>query len=281
MFGWIEKLLKIPAAASSSKEAIQSEINKEPVRRFVQLFEAHGVARTQIPRFLKNHGVEISYEDINTDSSLLKRLDEEMLEKSCEIFGVRREWLDGVDDRIYPRVGFYKNLSEFTELMSQLQTQSDDIDLIAIKSPKNKLDKNSDSFNSPIALVIKIEIGWLGDTPIYRYIPCDDEWNWGYCKARFELKGLALFAWQFRNVVFGCHMPQNTINNIIHGVTFPGPEIEAAGHKGHFRLDYMIFTEDESCAADDPEEALKVREYLSDTGDIKNYESKYKPMFFS
>jgi hypothetical protein len=97
---------------------------------------------------------------------------------------------------------------------------------------------------------------------IYKYISCEDDWNWGYWKSRYDFKGLALIAWQYGNVVFGCHRTQNSINNIIQGLIFPGSEIEAAGHMCYFRLDYMIFNKDESCAADDPEEALLVREYL-------------------
>jgi hypothetical protein len=141
----------------------------KPVRRFVALLEGHGIARTQIPRFLKDFGVSLSLVDITTDEALLHKMDETLLDKVCDIFGVRREWLDGVDERIYPRIWFYGNLHRFIDLMGELYEQSDDIDLIAIKSPENKLDKDLHEHEFAIALVIKVKIGCLGETPIYKH----------------------------------------------------------------------------------------------------------------
>lgn len=56
--------------------------------RFVQLFEAHGVHRNQIPRFF---GHELTLVQVKDDESLLQALTEEMLTDAADLFAVRRE----------------------------------------------------------------------------------------------------------------------------------------------------------------------------------------------
>src|SRR5690606_32733164 len=66
--------------------------------RFIRLFESHGVHRSQIPRFL-GHGLTL--QDVQSDDGLLSILDEAMLQAACDLFAVRREWLDGADSQVY------------------------------------------------------------------------------------------------------------------------------------------------------------------------------------
>ena len=73
--------------------------------RFVRLFETHGVHRNQIPRFF-GHGLNL--QDMQDDATLLAKLDEPLLEAACEMFAVRREWLDGAETQVHPCHEFYK-----------------------------------------------------------------------------------------------------------------------------------------------------------------------------
>jgi hypothetical protein len=79
--GWFKKL---PFSKKEQQDTI--------VTRFFQLFEAHGVHRNQIPSLI-NHGLTIA--NIQTEESLLPCHNEELLNDVCELFAVRREWLDG------------------------------------------------------------------------------------------------------------------------------------------------------------------------------------------
>jgi hypothetical protein len=74
-------------------------------QRFVELFEAHGVRRNQIPRVL---GYDLALGDLVDDASLLAKLTEPLLDAACSLFGVRREWLDVAGEDPYSNHAFYK-----------------------------------------------------------------------------------------------------------------------------------------------------------------------------
>ena len=80
------------------------------VTRFARLFESHGVHRNQIPRFI---GHSLTLKDVQDDASLLAKLDEPLLEAACEMFAVRREWLDGAEKQAHPDHDFYKHPEDF------------------------------------------------------------------------------------------------------------------------------------------------------------------------
>ena len=124
MFGWIEKVLKLPAALKLARMEKQDWESMKPVRRFVELFESHGVARTQIPGFLKDFNSTLSLADVRNDETLLHKLDESLLDKVCEMFGVRREWLDGVDEEVYHLHNFYKHPEQFSEFIKGLKCRN-------------------------------------------------------------------------------------------------------------------------------------------------------------
>lgn len=77
--------------------------------RFVKLFEKHGVHRNQIPRFF-DHGLTLA--DAADDEKLLIKLTPETLHAAAELFTVRLEWLEGVDNKISTSPMIFINLPE-------------------------------------------------------------------------------------------------------------------------------------------------------------------------
>ena len=100
IFGEIDSAInlieKVKKYFGKAKKPPESEL---VAARFIQLFEAHGVHRNQIPRFF-GHGLTLI--DLKDNASLLLKLNEEMLEGVCQLFAVRREWLDGAEKQISP-----------------------------------------------------------------------------------------------------------------------------------------------------------------------------------
>lgn len=74
-------------------------------KRFIRLFEGHGVARAQIPRFF-GHGLNLY--QVENESELLKALNQDILQAAAELFGIKLEWLEGATDELYELNNFYK-----------------------------------------------------------------------------------------------------------------------------------------------------------------------------
>ncbi len=84
--------------------------------------DKHGVHRNQIPRFF-GHGLEL--DDINNKGKLSSKLTHETLQAACDMFAVRLEWLEGVDDQLYDIHDFYKHPDEYGNFLSQFNTDEE------------------------------------------------------------------------------------------------------------------------------------------------------------
>lgn len=256
--------------------ATRDDVNNV-VERFIHVFKSHGLERTQIPRFLTNE-YEITLKDISTDTNIIKVIHGNLLKGICNRFGVRPEWLDGAEDTIYPIRCFDKQPLEFIDFLSDLQDKFQNVEGFFLKDVNDELQKGDD--RHPIATVFRVPITKpfeFGEDPIYRYYPLFDYYFWGYKRARLQLKAYTLIAWQFNIHIFGCNLEKNLIERIIEGLEFPGPHIQKA-FKTAWYPDEYIFTNQESLASKDPEEALKAREYLSHTKWIEKIEELAGPI---
>lgn len=65
--------------------------------RFLHLFDAHNVHRSQIPRLIG----QIKPADLQSEARLLDALTVEVIDATAHLFGVRREWLEGLDDLMF------------------------------------------------------------------------------------------------------------------------------------------------------------------------------------
>ena len=64
------------------------------VGRFLQVFESHGVDLSQVPRLIP----QIKYEDLQSEGRLIAALTPAAIDATAALFGVRRQWLEGLDD---------------------------------------------------------------------------------------------------------------------------------------------------------------------------------------
>jgi len=184
--------------ASASHESVAS--------RFKHLFEAHGVHRNQIPRFF-GHGLNLA--DMSKDDALIAKLTEEILSAACELFAVRREWLDGASDEVYPCHDFYKNPQDFISFLD---------DLIA-REPTGRLGGfllSAEETRYPeAALLVLIEpIGSIGEREIFRYHLCNN-WRFSYWKARAYLTACIAIAWKRKVHVLGKKLPARHIESLV------------------------------------------------------------------
>ena len=112
-------------------------------RRFLQVFHDHGVQTTQIPRLLP----AIKLDDLKSEDALVAMLTHDVLDQAASLFGIRVEWLEGVDDEIYECLACYKRPAVLLEHLRAV-VGGDDVGLsfpLRVLSTTKKLDCNNDS----------------------------------------------------------------------------------------------------------------------------------------
>lgn len=202
--------------------------------RFVRLFENHGVHRNQIPRFI-GHGLTLK--DVQDDASLFAKLDESLLEAVCAKFAVRREWLDGAEEQIYPCHDFYKYPEKFLEFIEHLTEENPDADLQGVVAIPEVVDGREE-----VLLILQETIGAVGERPIYRFHLCNN-WSWIYWKARAYLTACVAIAWKRKAFIWGTYLPQKEIARLFEGrslLGWGGESIWSIGHRTWYPEDMAL-----------------------------------------
>lgn len=153
--------------------------------RFLALFREHGVAETQIQQFLP----EIRLDKIHRPEALMAALTDDILNKAVDLFRVRREWLDGVEERIYDLWSCYKFPRRFFEELARLKLDDDSFPVRALYTGR-PLDRTADR-PQPLALLMVEKVRDLGEVEVCSYHICGDTWYWQHDLCRIELKAIA------------------------------------------------------------------------------------------
>lgn len=192
IFGEIESAISLLERISNFFKSRHLRL-KDPVfiERFIQLFENHGVQRNQIPHFF-DHGLKPK--DVVSNNFLLDVLTNEMINDACILFAIRREWLDGTDNQIYPLHDFYKHPKDFSDFLDGLlsgNVSKETMQGVLLSQTEKYLNLQDDE-----ALIILQEpIGTLGERRIYRYHICNN-WLFSYWKSRAYLVSCVAIAWK-------------------------------------------------------------------------------------
>jgi hypothetical protein len=198
--GWVRSCL-----------GLQRKTAESVAGRFFRLFESHGVHRNQIPRFFE-HGLELK--DVQDEASLLPRLTEAVLQDACDLFGVRREWLDGAEATVYACHDFYKDPHEVAGFLAACKAVNPDGQLCGILLASEA--------NDGIALIVLYEaIRWIGDKPIYRYHLLNN-WVFDYWKSRAYLAACVAIAWKHRVYIRGEYVDNKMLEALAQGTCLVG-----------------------------------------------------------
>lgn len=157
-------------------------------QRFLQAFTDHGVQPSQIPRLMP----QIKLDDLKSENALLAVITPEILDQAAMLFGIRFEWLEGVDNKIYEEQFCYQQPKLFFELLADLRSRADTNTFnfpLRILSASKKLD-GADGSQQLLAPVLVEKIAELGDEPIFRYHIFNDSFDWGYFPTRIQLKAM-------------------------------------------------------------------------------------------
>ncbi len=230
-------------------------------QHFLQAFVDHGVEPSQIPRLLP----QIKLDDLKSENSLLAVLTPEILDQAAKFFGIRTDWLEGVDGGIYDCLSCYKQPKIFFEnlaLLNHGENDSDDFYVQSLVTTK-QLDMNDPS-QQLLVVVVAEKIAQLGDQRVYRYHIYGDGWDWGYWPTRIQLKATARLLFK----KFGKTMPTYTtkladLENIREGRLIPRSYLGRCLLSEPSLEDYAM-TQEENFHAKEIAELPKVLEYIEE-----------------
>ena len=189
--------------------------------RFKQLFTDHGVELSQIPRIFP----KVSLDDLKSDEALLRRLNPELLDEAANLFGIRVEWLEGEDNRIYPAISYYKHPEKFFDLFNSIKYEKFNYPVRLITSAQ-RLDFRDGGYQ-PILIMLAEKVAEIGDKNIYRYY-IDTEWSWNHAPCRLQLKAIGYQIYKklrfpipifkiehdaFKEIAAGERIPTNFVNS--------------------------------------------------------------------
>jgi hypothetical protein len=225
-------------------------------RRFLQIFQDHGVPATQIPRLVP----QLTLDKLSSPETLLPALNGDVLEHTAKLFQIRRTWLEGVGDQIYDTVWCYKAPERFFQELATIEMQSVAFPIVALCSSR-KLDGKND-VKQPIALLFREKLCDLGDEEIHRYRIFDDGWDWGYWKCRIQLKAMARMVDKvLHNRIPMYQVKPEVLKSVESGNQVPrqclqGPQLDNMSLE-----DFALFPE-ESAQSKEAEELSQVVEYI-------------------
>lgn len=213
--------------------------------RFIRLFEGHDVHRNQIPRFF---GRGLTLRDVQEEASLLDKLDESMLDAACALFAVRREWLEGADQQIYPCHDFYKQPAAVAPFLEALKANN----------PDGQLDGElvvPDDLRDDALIILSEIVGWIGNKPIYRNHLLNN-WLFDYWKSRTYLTACVAIAWKNHVYLRGSYLSGKEIKHLAGGKFLLGTGRDRFSSRKHERLypEDMALKPEAFLAGIDPEQ---------------------------
>lgn len=227
---WLKSHLnsKIEVEAASDEDNIAT--------RFIQLFEAHGVHRNQIPEFF-GHGLLLA--DVQSDEALLKKLSPSMLKAAVSLFQVNAEWMDHGKGEVFPQHDFYKRPASFGRFIEQLKEHNPDKHITGyVLTEKPPYEHKYDTL-----ILLKEEIGAIGERTIYRYHFCPD-WIMRYWKCRVDLACCIAQAQMHKVWLIGKYVDFECIRELTQENQLPTYDFESGGltlpYKGRWSVgDYV------------------------------------------
>lgn len=185
-------------------------------QRFLEIFVAHGIAIPQIPRLLP----QLSLDKLADETVLLSAMTDDILNKTAKLFGVRRAWFDGIDDKIYEYRSCYKDPDVFLDDLLTLSRDELGFSVRALHCSK-RLDW-LDGPGQLLALILVERIFDFDDREVYRYRVYQDQWDWGYDSCRIQLKAMVRFSFEYlRSPIPLYRVLQTDLEAIISGRQVP------------------------------------------------------------
>lgn len=198
------------------KEKFGAKAENTPAKRFVEVFESHGIHRNQIPRYLPDL---LSLADVQSDQSLSKVLDQEMIDRVADLFRVDKAWIECASSYPYQTYDFYKQPEKFIEFLDDLLTSGSDLDGVVFTSAAPGSGHHADTF-----ILIEESFECSLGLPVTRYHILNN-WFFNYGKSRAYLAACVSSAWRKNVYIHGRRVSKEFVRKYLFGSKLLDSEI--------------------------------------------------------
>jgi hypothetical protein len=226
-------------------------------KRFIQLFEWHGLQITQIQRLFP----DITLDKLESPECLIACLTSQRLDEAAELFGVRRSWLDGVDDQIYEYRCCYRAPGQLFQLLKRIG-ETDDFEVpVRAVCVNRKLNFLSADYQ-PLVLVLVQPVRLVDDIEIERYYVYTELLDWSHARCRIQIKAMTrvINLWLHRPVPLYSARPE-LVEKLARGQLVPRQFLQGPFVTDPSLEDYSLSSE-ESGVAKECAELPDVLDYL-------------------
>jgi len=241
------------------------------VSRFIELFVAHGVPISDIPKLLP--GGEIARSDLLEKKELVDKLSDGVFDRASMLFGVSIEWLKGVKNQPYkmPAQRWYKNVDGFAMRLAIASHESRRIRVLFVAEKgltmESLFEANEQGDSAPpISIGVLIEKEFSEAGVGYKTYEIWESERWNYWRCRYCLKALMMFCERSRVRYDGLLLSLNAMNSLFDGTEIVNSVVEACGES--WAPDQLLWGDERNLELSELE-ALK--EFYQDSG-AKKYE---------
>lgn len=257
-------------SAGSFKQLFRKVLGNETTKdvtivakRIVEAFNKHGIETTQIPRICPM----LTLESLATTEKLLCAITPEVVDSVARLFGIRSQWIEGVDDEVYEYLGTYKAPEELLKRLSELHYPPGERMNFPLRvlTTHKLLDRTADEYQVLVPVLFE-PIAELGAEIIYRYHVYRDGFDWNHTTSRIELKAIAriIFTKLHTPVPLYVISPQE-MERVLEGQTIPRDLFRGALITDPSLEDYAI-PANRSCVAKETDEFSEVATYIECRG---------------
>jgi len=242
------------------------------VARIQQVFSAHGIEVSHLSRFFSamNAPFQFSLMDAESSGSWLRWLDDSKIDWIAHRFLIRREWIDGEDDRIHLEPHFDKNPKLFWDTVCVNVPSAGAAERIGmpeahfIRRGKGKEWEKRGQTGVYVVLAVPL-LQLSGERVIFKYISDFNEYPWDYMRTKIQLRAWARLLYCGRRfVIHGREMSLDVAERFALNTVFLRDLIEdqAKVPRVDWHLDDYALSPEESGVSKDSETLDKVLDFL-------------------
>lgn len=240
---------------------------RDLAKRFLHLFDAHNVDHSQIPRLIPG----IAYGDLAPYRRLIDTLTPAVVDATAQLFGVRRQWLEGLDDLVlhpYWDHGDPKQvLTRLAGVVAATLDAGNCLGRFPLRVLTTSMTLAPESSERQWLLPVIVEpVSDSEDCPAYRCQVSGDYYDWTDSQSRIKLKAITWLAWhRLRITVPLFQVSHDEFDSIRGGMAVPTIVLRS-GLTTEPSLEDFIQTPKEGRVAKEADELPAVLGYLDAEG---------------
>lgn len=204
-------------------------------KRFIDTFEAYGIARQQIPRLLPPE-LKLPNAAFSTPDKLKDKVTPELLDWAAAHLAIRRSWLDHVDGMPHLLEDHYKAPAGYRDWLAHRLAVAPDVSrLLAVWKPLGQEIPNG---HGPLCLIYEETTEGLDGSEFTRYWLLSDHWSLDHAPCLENLLAVIAVARSLGIWVLGRDVPMALLQQLEAGEKLI-PEV-AKGIRGSWHPEDLI-----------------------------------------